>query len=83
MLVRRGRRRQAVAALRELANRDQDAAAWVRLGAMLAHCERSEASVDAFKQGWFLHRRRGDHRRAAVVSSLIERVRSGVWPHAA
>lgn len=82
-LVRRGRHRQAVQALRELANRDQTPAAWVRLGAALARAERTDAAIDAFKQGCWLHRRAGHLRRAAVVTGLIEQVRVGAFPAAA
>lgn len=66
-----------------MAQRDASPAVWVRLGAVLAQCERVEASVDAFKQGWWLHRQRGQHRRAAVVQRLIERVQAGCFPRAA
>ncbi|MEM6991083.1 MAG: hypothetical protein AAF721_11315 [Myxococcota bacterium] len=82
-LIRRGKHRQAVGALRQLAHRDQRPAVWVRLGVLLARAERTEASVDALKQGWWLHRREGQHRRAAVVAELIERVEAGCFPLAA
>ena len=75
--VRRGRLRQATQALRELANRDQQPAVWVRLGALLARCERADASIDALKQGRWLHQRNGQVRRADVVSELISQVERG------
>ena len=81
--MRRGRFRQAAQALRELANRDQQPAVWVRLGALLARCERHDASIDALKQGRWLHQRNGQARRAAVVSELICQVRRGEFPNAA
>ncbi|MBL4685249.1 MAG: hypothetical protein JKY37_11715 [Nannocystaceae bacterium] len=70
-LIRQGRRRQASNALRQLANRDQHAATWVRLGVLLAQLGRTEASVNALKQGGWLHRQRGQPRRATVVEGLI------------
>ena len=83
MLTRKGRLRQAAQALRELASRDQLPAAWVRLGAMLARCERTDAAVDALRQGWWLHRQTGQTRRADVVAKLIDQVRAGAFPNAA
>lgn len=70
-LIRKGRYRLAANALRELANRDQEPAIWVRLGAALTQCGRSAGAMDAFKQGWWLFRRRGDDRKAEVVTRLI------------
>ncbi len=70
-LIRKRSYRSAAIALRELANRDQNAAVWVRLGAALTQCGRSAGAVDAFKQGWWLFRQRGEDRKAAVVTRLI------------
>ena len=56
---------------RERRNREQDAATWVRLGAMLLRAGRRDAAIDALKQGLWLHRIRRDQRRADVVSRLI------------
>ena len=83
LLVRRGRRRQAAQLARQLVFRDQTASAWVRLGAALARCSRVDASVDAFKQGWWIYRQHRCNRQAEVVSRLIDRVREGRFPCAA
>jgi predicted TPR repeat methyltransferase len=72
-LAKTGQYRKAAIALAELAHREQDAATWVRLGAMLLRAGRREAAVDALKQGLWLHRIRRDQRRAEVVSRLIAR----------
>ncbi len=72
--MRRGEHRKAVQALRQLADRDGSAGAWVRLGVQLARSGKFDAAIDAFKQGQFLHRRAGCRRRAEVVARLIERV---------
>jgi hypothetical protein len=50
---------------------------------MLGRCRRVDAAIDALKQGCWLHRRAGQHRRAAVVSSLIEQLQAGDFPRAA
>ena len=78
VLVRRGEHRKAVQALRQLADRDGSAAAWVRLGVEQARYGKLDAAIEALKQGHFLHRRAGDRRRAEVVARLIERVGEAV-----
>jgi len=83
MLVRNGDHRQAIKALRQLADRDQAPGVWVRLGVELARIERLDDAVEAFKQGWFLHRRAGHRRQADVVSTLIDQLRDGQFPLAA
>jgi len=75
-LAKAGEYRKAAIALAELANREQDAASWVRLGAMLMRAGKSPAAIDALKQGLWLHRRGYDQRKAAVVLALIERCAS-------
>lgn len=72
-LAKTGQYRKAAIALAELANREQDAATWVRLGVMLMRAGRGNAAVDALKQGQWLHRLRRDGKKAAVVATLIER----------
>ncbi len=69
--------------MRQLANRDQSPALWVRLGVLLARVERTEASVHALKQGSWLHRQQGQHRRAAVVQTIIRQIQGGSFPRAA
>lgn len=71
-LARTGQYRKAAIALAELANRDQDAASWVRLGVMLLRAGRKDAGIDALKQGQWLHRMQQNQRRAEVVARLIE-----------
>lgn len=65
--------RKAAIALAELAHREQDAATWVRLGAMLLRAGRRDSAIDAFKQGLWLHRMSRNQRRAQVVAQLIAR----------
>lgn len=77
MLVRRGEHRKAAQALRQLANRDGTAAAWVRLGVELDRGAKFDAAIDALRQGQFLHRRAGNRRRADVVGRLIDQVDAG------
>jgi predicted TPR repeat methyltransferase len=72
-LAKAGEYRKAAIALAELANREQDAASWVRLGAMLMRAGKGPAAIDALKQGLWLHRRGYEQRKAAVVIALIER----------
>jgi hypothetical protein len=72
-LAKTGQYRKAAIALAELAHREQDAATWVRLGAMLLRAGRRDQGVDALKQGLWLHRMHRNHRRAAVVADLIAR----------
>ncbi len=74
-LAKTGQYRKAAIALAELARREQDAATWVRLGVMLERAGRLPSAVDALEQGLWLLRRHRDHRRAAVVSSLLERTK--------
>ncbi len=76
-LVRRGEYRKAAHALRQLAQRDGSAAAWVRLGVILARCGKHDASLEALKQGRYIHRRAGQRRRADVVARLTEQLRQG------
>lgn len=76
-LAARGKLRKAAAAAREVVARDRNGAAWVRLGVLLARAGRVDAALDALKQGQFLHRRAGLHRRAEIVAGLIERTRNG------
>jgi predicted TPR repeat methyltransferase len=71
-LAKAGEYRKAAIALAELANREQDPATWVRLGAMLMRAGKGPAAIDALKQGLWLHRMRHDQRRASVVIALIE-----------
>lgn len=73
-LAKTGQYRKAAIALAELAHREQDAATWVRLGAMLLRAGRREPGIDALKQGLWLHRMSRNQRRAQVVAQLIARV---------
>ena len=70
-LAKSGQYRKAAIALAELAHREQDAATWVRLGAMLVRAGRVDAGIDALKQGQWLHRMRRNQKRADVVAELI------------
>lgn len=63
--------------MRQLAHRDGSAAAWVRLGVILARCGKHDASLEALKQGRYLHRRAGQRRRADVVARVAEQIRQG------
>lgn len=72
-LAKAGEFRKAAIALAELANREQDAASWVRLGAMLMRAGKGPAAIDALKQGLWLYRRGCEQRKAAVVIALIDR----------
>lgn len=76
-LIRHGKHRQAAVALRQLANRDQRPAVWVRLGIVLERSGRASQAIDALKQGAWLHRQAGAPRRAEVVTALIERLLQG------
>jgi hypothetical protein len=73
-LAKSGQYRKAAIALAELAHREQDAATWVRLGAMLVRAGRLAAGIDALKQGQWLHRMRRNQKRADVVAELIGRL---------
>lgn len=78
--IRRGEHRKAVAALRQLADRDRSAAAWIRLGVALARLGKTDDAIDALAQGRFLHRRAKSRRRADVVAGLIDQIRDGrLW----
>jgi len=73
-LAKQGQYRKAAIALAELAHREQDAASWVRLGAMLVRAGRIDNGIHALKQGQWLHRVDRNTRKAEVVARLIERV---------
>lgn len=76
-LARHGEFRKAAVALTELANREQDAASWVRLGVMLLRAGKREAAIDALKQGHWLLRQARAARKASVVAVLIGRAADG------
>lgn len=69
--ARRGDYRKAAIALREHAALTDRAASWVALGDMLRRARRMPDAIHAFKQGIYLHRRRGALRRAQTVERML------------
>ena len=70
-LRRRGEYRKAAIALRQLLFREPSAARWVQLGYLLARAGRFAQSLDAYKQGQYLHEKAGHRRKAEAVTALI------------
>jgi uncharacterized protein HemY len=70
-LRRRGEYRKAAIALRQLLFREPSAARWVQLGFLLSQAGRPQQSIDAYKQGKWLHVRAGNARKATVIDALI------------